>query len=192
MREGGKCKLAGKGSLCGSSSGGHRGSIAMVPVGLTHASFQRLASEPNGTVMTPGRSDAFPYRFQEVAVATTTSTYTCIISSQPRSMAAQDIDCFFFLEIYNMTSGEDYQSQVHHVSQTPSTHVGRTSYRICRLHSHSSATHNTSPSYLPLALFSRQAHISPIVEEEVSQDKPPSARDEKRTEEFMKRFGGFH
>lgn len=92
-------------------------------VGLTHSSFQRLASEPNGTVMTPGRSDAFAYRFQEVAVATTTSTYTCIISSQPSSMAAQDIDCFFFLEINN-------QSQVHHVSQTPSTRVGRTSYRI--------------------------------------------------------------
>lgn len=108
-------------------------------VGLTHASFQRLASELNGTVITPGRSDAFPYRFQEVAVATTTSTYTCIISSQPRSMAVQDMDCFFFLEIHN-------QSQVHHVSQTPSTRVGRTLYRICRLHSHSSATHNTSPS----------------------------------------------
>lgn len=75
-------------------------------VGFTHASFKRLASEPNGTVITPGRSDAFPYRFQEVAVATATSTYTCIISSQPRSMAAQDIDCIFFLEIYNITSGE--------------------------------------------------------------------------------------
>lgn len=113
-------------------------------VGFTHSSFKRLASEPSGTVMTPGRSDEFPYRFQEVAVATTTSTYyTCIISSQPRSMAAQDIDCFFFLEIYNITSSEEYQSQVHHVSQTPSTHVRRTSYRICRLHS-SSATHNTS------------------------------------------------
>lgn len=74
-------------------------------VGLTHASFKRLASESNGTVMTPGRSDAFPYRFQEVAVATATSTYTCMISSQPRS------------------------SQVHHVSQTPSTRVGKTSYR---------------------------------------------------------------
>lgn len=92
-------------------------------VEFTHASFKRLASEPNGTVMTPGRSDAFPYRFQEVAVATNTSTYTCIISSQPRSMAAQDIDYFFFLEIHN-------QSQLHHVSQTPSTRVGRTLYRI--------------------------------------------------------------
>lgn len=99
-------------------------------VEFTYASFKRLASELNGTVITPGRSDAFPYRFQEVAVATTTSTYTCIISSQPRSMAAQDIDCIFFLEIYNMTSSEEYQSQVHHVSQTPSTRVGRTSYRI--------------------------------------------------------------
>lgn len=118
-------------------------------VGLTHSSFKRLALEPNGTVMTPGRSDEFPYRFQEVAVATTTSTYTCIISSQPRSMAAQDIDYFFFLEIYNMTLGENYQSQVHHVSQTPSTRVERTSYRICRLHSHSSAT--THPFYFPLA-----------------------------------------
>lgn len=113
-------------------------------VGLTHASFKRLAPELNGTVMTPGRSDAFPYRFQEVAVATTTSTYTCIILSQPRSMAAQDIDCFFFLEIHNLASSEDYQSQVHHVSQAPSTRVGRRLYRICRLHSHSSATHNTS------------------------------------------------
>lgn len=75
-------------------------------VGFTHSSFMRLSSEPNGTVMTPGRSDAFPYRFQEVAVATTTSTYTCIISSQPRA------------------------SQVHHVSQTPSTRVERKSYRI--------------------------------------------------------------
>jgi len=38
-------------------------------------------------------------------------------------------------------------------------------------------------------LFSRQAHnTSIIVEEEVSQDKPPSARDEKRTEAFMKDF----
>lgn len=120
-------------------------------VGLTHSSFKRLASEPNGTDRHyTRRSDAF----QEVAVATTTSTYTCMISSQPRSMAAQDIDCFFFLEIYNMTSGEDYQSQVHHVSQTPSTRVGRTSYRICRLHSHSSATHNTYiPFYFPLARF---------------------------------------
>lgn len=90
---------------CSRSSGGYRGSIAMV-VGLTHSSFKRLASEPNGTVITPGRSDAFPYRFQEVAVATTTSTYTCIISSQPRS------------------------SQVHYVSQTPPTRVGRTLYRI--------------------------------------------------------------
>lgn len=99
-------------------------------VGLTHSSFKRLASEPNGTVITPGRSDAFPYRFQEVAVATTISTYTCMISSQPRS------------------------SQVHHVSQTPSTRVGRTSYRICRLHSQSSATHNTYiPFYFPLARF---------------------------------------
>lgn len=97
-------------------------------VGLTHSSYKRLASEPNGTVITPGRSDEFPYRFQEVAVATTTSTYTCIISSQPSSMAAQDIDCFFFLEIYNMTSGEEYQSQVHHVSQTPSTRVGYRTY----------------------------------------------------------------
>lgn len=73
-------------------------------VGLTHSSFKRLASELNGTVITPGRSDAFPYRFQEVAVATTTSTYTCIISSQPRSMAAQL------------------------VSQTPSTRVGYRTY----------------------------------------------------------------
>lgn len=157
----------------------------MVPVGLTHSSFKRLASEPNGTVITPGRSDEFPYRFQEVAVATTTSTYTCIISSQPRSMAAQDIDCFSFLEIHN-------QSQVHHVSQTPSTRVGRTSYRICRLHSLICYTQYIHPSYsyLPLAMFSRQAHISSIIveEEEVSQDKPPSARDEKRTEAFMKRF----
>lgn len=51
-------------------------------VGFTHASYKRLASEPNGTVITPGRSDEFPYRFQEVAVATATSTYTCMISSQ--------------------------------------------------------------------------------------------------------------
>lgn len=75
-------------------------------VEFTHSSFQRLASEPNGTVITPGRSDAFPYRLQEVAVVTTTSTYTCIISSQPRS------------------------SPVHHVSQPPSTRVGRRLYRI--------------------------------------------------------------
>lgn len=96
-------------------------------VGLTHSSFKRLASEPNGTDRHyTRRSDAF----QGVAVATTTSTYTCMISSQPRS------------------------SQVHHVSQTPSTHVGRTSYRICRLHSQSSATHNTYiPFYFPLARF---------------------------------------
>lgn len=130
----GKIQASWEGVTLLNAAAHHRGSIAMV-VELTHASYKRLASESNGTVMTPGRSDAFPYRFQEVAVATTTSTYTCIISSQPRPMAAQleDIDYFFFLEIHN-------QSQVHHVSQTLSTRVGRTSYRICRLHSHSSAT----------------------------------------------------